>query len=124
MLHQVTRNATPTSNKIAQWVALKAVEIVRTRNYGQYQAAKLKTGTKPRTANLSELAMQEVMHYMALTQPDTVDVFLFEDHKIARASLLVPDNCRKISTRVWLQFLQDKCWIASAAQMEPTPEVG
>jgi hypothetical protein len=26
-------------------------------------------------------------------------IFLLEDHKIARASFLLPDNCRKVSTR-------------------------
>ena len=118
VLHEVTRNATPTSNKIAQRVALQAVEIVPTRTYGHHQTALRETGAKPRTANLGELAIQEVMNDMALTRPDTVGVFLFEDHKIARASFLVPDNCRKVSTRAWLQFLQDKGWIASAAQIE------
>ncbi len=118
VVHEVTRNATPTSDKIAQWVALHAVEIVATRTYGHHQAALRETGARPRTANLGELAIQEVMHGMALTQPDTVGVFLFEDHKIARASFLVPGNCRKVSTRAWLQFLQDKAWIDSAAQIE------
>lgn len=46
------------------------------------------------------------MHDLAISEPDTVGVFLFEDHKIARASFLLPDNSRKISTRAWLQFLE------------------
>jgi hypothetical protein len=44
-----------------------------------------------------------------------VTVFLFEDHKIARAGFLLPDNCRKVSTRAWLLFLAAKGWIDSAA---------
>ena len=116
--HEVTRNATPTSEKIAQWVALHGVEIISTRTYAHHQAALLEATAKPRQSNLGEFAIQEAMHDMALTQPDTTGVFLFEDHKIARASFLVPDNCRKISIRAWLLFLEGKGWIASAAQIE------
>ena len=58
------------------------------------------------------------MHELALTAPDTTRVFLFEDHKIARSSFMLPDNCRKISTRAWLQFLERKGWIASATAVE------
>ena len=118
VLHEVTRNATPTSEKIAQWVALQAVEIVSTRTYAYYQTAQLEAGGQPRKSNLGELAIQETMHDLALTQLDTTGVFLFEDHKIARASFLLPDNCRKISTRAWLLFLEGKGWIASASQVE------
>ena len=50
-------------------------------------------------------------------QPKT-GVFLFEDHKIARASFLVPDNCRKVSTRAFLIFLEQKGWLESAAEVE------
>jgi hypothetical protein len=45
-------------------------------------------------------------------------VFLFEDHKIARASFLVPDNCRKVSTRAFLLFLEQKGWLESATAVE------
>ena len=38
----------------------------------------------------------------------TTGVFLFEDHKIARDSFVLPDNCRKVSTRAWLLFLEQK----------------
>lgn len=50
-------------------------------------------------------------------QPKT-GVFLFEGHKIARASFLVPDNCRKVSPRDFLQFLEQKAWLASASEIE------
>lgn len=55
---------------------------------------------------------------MAIETPDTAGVFLFEDHTIARTSLLLPDNCRKVSTRAWLQFLEGNGRIESAAEVE------
>jgi hypothetical protein len=45
-------------------------------------------------------------------------VFLFEDHKIASASFLLPENCRKVSTRAFLTFLEQKGWLESAAEVE------
>ena len=50
--------------------------------------------------------------------PPKTGVFLFEDHKIARASFLVPDNCRKVSTRAFLLFLEEKGRIESATEIE------
>ena len=58
------------------------------------------------------------MNEMALNTPDTRGVFLFEDHNIARASFLLPANCRKVSTRAWLLFLERRGWIDSAAEIE------
>ena len=58
------------------------------------------------------------MNEMAIASPPRSGVFLFEDHKIARASFLLPDNSRKVSTRAYLWFLQDKGWIESAAEVE------
>jgi hypothetical protein len=71
-----------------------------------------------RTANLGQLAIQETMNDFALDQPRQTSVFLFEDHKMARASFLLPDNCRKISTRACLLFLEQQGWLASAADIE------
>ena len=31
---------------------------------------------------------------------------------------MLPDNCRKVSARTWLQFLERKGWIASANAVE------
>lgn len=45
-------------------------------------------------------------------------VFLFEEHKIARASSLVPDACRKAGSRAFLLFLEQKGWLESAAEIE------
>ena len=45
-------------------------------------------------------------------------VFLFEDHKIARAGFLLPDNCRKVSTGAYLLFLEQRGSIESAVDVE------
>jgi len=50
--------------------------------------------------------------------PPTTGVFLFEDHRIACASFLLPDNCRKVSTRAFLTFLAQRGLIESAADIE------
>ena len=118
VLHEVTRNQTPTSEKLAQWVETHQLPVLATNICQHYQKI-LATGSKaPRKSNLGELAIQEAMNGFALEQPPKTGVFLFEDHKIARASFLVPDNCRKVSTRAFLLFLEQKGWLASAAEIE------
>jgi hypothetical protein len=118
VLHEVTRNATPTSEKIGRWVADSAVTVLATRTCKFYLDGRAQSGAGFRKANLGELAVQEAMNDMALATPATTGIFLFEDHKIARASFMVPDNCRKVSTRAWLLFLEGKGWIDSAAAVE------
>jgi len=118
VLHEVTRNATPTSDKIRCWVAAQRPAILATRVHEHYQSALAQGRERTRKANLGEIAIQEAMHELALTEPEVTGVFLFEDHKIARASFHLPDNCRKVSTRALLQFLEGKGWIASAADVE------
>jgi hypothetical protein len=118
VLHEVTRNATPTSEKIGQWVERQSAPVVATRAYSHYRAIQAEGQTPPSKSNLGEIAIQEAMHELALTSPAITGVFLFEDHKIARASFQLPANCRKISTRAWLLFLEGKGWIASAAEVE------
>ena len=118
VLHEVTRNQTPTSEKLAQWVEDSKVAIRTTRTFQHYQQT-LAAGTATVSkSNLGELAIQETMNNFALDQPQKTGIFLFEDHKIARASFFVPDNCRKISTRAFLIFLEQKGWLASATEIE------
>ena len=118
VLHEVTRNQTPTSEKLARWVESSKVAIGATRTF-RYHQKTLAAGTATvRQSNLGELAIQETMNDFALDQPQQTGVFLFEDHKIARASFFVPDNCRKISTRAFLLFLEQKGWLESAAEIE------
>jgi hypothetical protein len=117
VLHEVTRNATPTSEKIRRWVEAQALVVTETRTFLNYRAAQ-SGGETPRKANRGEWAIQETMTDLALSTPETTGIFLFEDHKIARASFLLPTNCRKISTRAWLLFLEGKGWLDSAAGIE------
>lgn len=111
-------NATPTSKQIGIWVEQHKLSILPTRTYRSYQEMLARHPEKLSKANLGELAVQEVMHDLALSEPDTVGVFLFEDHKLARASFLLPNNCRKISTRAWLLFLEGRGFIPSAMDIE------
>lgn len=118
VLHEVTRHQTPTSEKLAQWAQANQLPVHQTKIHEHYQQG-LSCGTvPPRKSNLGELAIQESMNNFALEPPAKTGVFLFEDHKIARASFVVPDNCRKVSTRAFLLFLEQKGWLASATEIE------
>lgn len=118
VLQEVTRNQTPTSEKLAQWAAAGQVTMRTTRTFQHHQQRLAANPAAARTANLGELAIQETMNDFALDQPQQTGVFLFEDHKIARASFLLPDNCRKISTRAYLLFLEQQGWLGSATDIE------
>jgi len=118
VLHEVTRQQTPTSEKLAQWIATSKVPVRTTRTWQHYQQTLATGAVAARKSNLGELAIQETMNDFALEQPQKTGVFLFEDHKIARASFFVPDNCRKVSTRAFLLFLQQQGWLASAVEIE------
>ncbi len=118
VLHEVTRHATPTSKKLASWVEANPISVRTTRTFQHYQQTLATEAAPARKSNLGELAIQETMNDFALDQPQKNGVFLFEDHKVARAGFLLPDNCRKISTRAFLIFLEQKGWLASAADIE------
>jgi hypothetical protein len=122
VLHEVTRNQTPTSEKIRRWAdALPELHILPTRTFRRYQEAQAEGNTRLKKTNLGELAIQESMNEFALAEPPATSVFLFEDHKIARASFLLPDNCRKISTRAYLLFLEQR-GLLDAAQTAASVE--
>lgn len=114
---EVTRNQTPTSEKIADWIHQHDIQILGSVIFQRYQQA-LKEGKSPRKNNLGELATQEIMQHFVLQEPPQTGVFLFEDHKIARTSFVLPDNCRKISTRAFLGFLEQQGWVESATDIE------
>ena len=118
VLHEVTRNQTPTSEKLAQWADSNQISVRTTKTFQHYQRTLAAGTVAARKSNLGELAVQETMNDFALEQPPQTGVFLFEDHRIARASFFVPDNCRKISTRAFLLFLEHKGWLESAAEIE------
>ena len=112
ILHEVTRNQTPTSSKLAEWTASARIPVLPTKTFEHFGR------TMGKSRNLGELAVQEIMNGFALLSPPKAGVFLFEDHKIARASFLVPANCHKVSTRAFLLYLQAQGWLESAAEVE------
>ncbi len=118
VLDEVTRNQTPTSQKLAQWANAYVLPVLSTRIFTRFKQMQRESLTAPRRANLGELAIQEVMNDLALESPPRTGVFLFEDHKIARTSFLLPENCRKVSTRAFLIYLEQRGWRASAAEIE------
>lgn len=118
VLNEVTRNATPTSQKLAAWVLLNKLPVLKTKIFTHYQQTSATQSLPVRKSNLGELAIQESMNGFALETPPKTGVFLFEDHKIARVSFVLPENCRKVSTRAFLMFLEQKGWLVSAAEIE------
>lgn len=116
--HEVTRNETPTSSKISQWIRDSGLPIIETQIYASYRKRCAQAGTTVRSSNLGELAIQEAMHRFATDMSLKQGVFLFEDHKIAKASFVVPENCLKVSTRSLLVLMEQRGWINSAAEVE------
>ena len=117
VLLEVTRNQTPTSDAIKRWLDRHRVSIRTTRTC-EHHRVELKRSEQPSKSNLGELAVQEVMNDLALMRPPQPCVFLFEDHKIARASFMVPEHCMKVSTRAFLIYIEEQGWIESAARIE------
>ena len=64
------------------------------------------------------MAIQETMQSLAMEDPPRRGVFLFEDHKIARATFLLPPGCSKVTTRAFLLFLERGGWLDSAVAIE------
>ena len=118
VLEEVTRNQTPTSLAIASWAEVNSLQVLPTKTLTHLKHLQASAGAAPRTSNLGELAIQEAMNDFSLIDPPLAGVFLFEDHKIARTSFLLPAQCRKISTRAFLIFLEQKGWLESAAEVE------
>jgi hypothetical protein len=118
VLHEVTRNRTPTSEAIGAWIKARKLPVLTTKTFKQFRRVRSTATAAPRKSNLGELAAQEAMTELALIDPPPTAIFLFEDHKIARASFILPANCRKVSTRAFLIFMEQKGWLASAAEVE------
>ena len=118
VMEEVTRNQTPTSLAIADWAKVNTLKVLPTRTLAHLRHRQGSGDAPPRKSNLRELAIQEAMNDFALINPPPTGVFPFEDHKIARTSFLLPDQCRKVSTRAFLIFLEQKGWLRSAAEVE------
>ena len=121
VLHELTRNATPTRDAITAFVARHRVAVIDTATFRHHQARQASAAqgaAPPRRAGLGELAMQEAINQLALLEPRQGAVLLFEDHKIARASFHLPEGTLRVSTRAFLLFLQENGWLDSAAEVE------
>ncbi|WP_094559294.1 hypothetical protein [Synechococcus sp. 8F6] len=110
VLEELTRSHTPTSQQIAAWVTDQQIPVLST------EVCRRAAGRRQR--HLGEMAIQETMQAMAMEQPPRRGVFLFEDHKIARATFLLPPGCLKVTTRAWLLFLEREGWLDSAVAIE------
>lgn len=117
VLEEVTRNSTPTSERIASWTRSKRLAVLPTKVFEHYKKA-LANAVPVRKSAPGELAIQETMNEFALYHPPKTGVFLFEDHKIARATFLLPHCCRKVSTRAFLLFLEQEKLIPSSVEIE------
>lgn len=117
VLEEVTRNVTPTSERIAAWAKAHRLAVLSTKAFKHYKESSV-GGLPVRKAGLGELAIQETLNEFALTVPPRTGVFLFEDHKIARASFLLPDCGRKVSIRAFLVFLERQKLISSSVDIE------
>lgn len=117
VLHEVTRSQTPTSARLAEWATSALVPVLPTKTFKHFRKEMTESPVSS-SRHFGELAIQEIMNEFALMVPPKTGVFLFEDHKIARASFMVPDNCRKVSTRAFLIFLAQKGLIESATDIE------
>lgn len=118
VFHEVTRRVTPTNELIARWASRHQLQVLTTRTFEHHAGAVVGATPMPKKSNLGDLAIQEVMGGFALTTPPTQGVFLFEDHKIARVSFLLPESCQKVSTRGFLLFLEEQGLIPSASEVQ------
>lgn len=132
--HEVTRNKTPTSARLAKWLRQKTVALVPTQTFAHYQNIQQKLQQETRQsalqsgaetslplrkkANLGEMAIQETINALALELPRRASVLLFEDHRIASTNFFLPDGCQKVSTRAFLVFLEQRAYIQSASAIE------
>lgn len=117
VVHELTRQTTPTVQSISSWLESNPVEVLPTDIFTHYQGQLQAGGQAPKRSNLGEFAIQEIMNRLAVQAPERVGLFLFEDHKIASAQFLIPAQCQKISTRSFLIFLEQRGLIPSAAEV-------
>lgn len=110
VLEELTRSETLTSARIGEWIRSQDIRVVPT------EVCRQAAGRRQR--HLGEMAIQETMQTLALSDPPRRGIFLFEDHKIARASFFLPPGCIKVSTRAWLTFLERQRLIPSARAIE------
>jgi hypothetical protein len=121
VLHEVTRNATPSRDAIEDFVARHGVPVLETETFRHYDtrlSVVAHGGATPRKSGLGELALQETINRLALTDEPQPAVLLFEDHKIARTGFYLPQGTLRVTTRAFLTFLEEKGWLDSAVEVE------
>jgi hypothetical protein len=115
VLHEVTRNVTPSRDAIFAFVTRHHIPVLETatfRHYRKQMTGASSGGKTPRKAGLGELALQEAITRLVLLEPPQPAVLLFEDHKIARSGFYLLEGSVRVSTRVFLDFLEKKAgWI-------------
>jgi hypothetical protein len=67
-------------------------------------------------ANLGELSIQSLLIDIQLNAPSANPVILFEDGWFLRNAPALAKPCVLLSTQAFLEYAQEKRWIASAAQ--------
>lgn len=58
VLHEVTRNETPTSSAIKTWVNKNKLQLLNTKIHHDYPVSHAGQASKPKKSNLGELAIQ------------------------------------------------------------------
>ena len=117
VLHEVTRNPTPSRDAVTAFVTRHQPPVIETATF-RHHLARVASAQASRKAGLGELAMQEAINHLALQEPSQPAVLLFEDHRIARTSFLLPEATYRVSTRAFLIFLEEKGRLMSAAEVE------
>ena len=118
VLHEVTRNLTPTRDAIMEFIALHQPPVIETTTLRRHQTRMAASGEPARKVGLGELALQEAIHDLAWLEPPQPVVLLCEDHKIARSAFHLPEGTLRVSTRAFLIFLEERGLLASAAEVE------
>ncbi|MDR3054227.1 MAG: hypothetical protein LBU53_02325 [Zoogloeaceae bacterium] len=121
VVHEVTRNMTPTREAISNFIArhnIPTIETMTFRYYRERMTAASSGGQMPRKSGLGELALQETINQLALLEPPQPAVLLFEDYEIAGETFYLPEDTLRVSTCTFLEILEENGWLDSAAEVE------
>lgn len=109
--HELTRSATPTSRQILEFLSQPRIRIAET-DTGREAGAR---GPDFRRRHAGERAIQDFLfdQWDRSATPGCA-LLLFEDHTIAGTTFVLPDNVFLLSTRAFLQTLQQRGYLESA----------
>ena len=74
--------------------------------------------------NLGELSIQSLLIHLQMQAPGSHPVILFEDSWFLHNTASLTKPCTLLSTQAFLEYAQEKRWIASAAQARRNIETG